>query len=228
MPPISSCPNGGFCTTLPPTSQLAASIPGLEFLDIGTGSLGDLVASLYIWGIGIVGLAAFIGIIIGGVYYLTAAGSTSMTSQGKKWISNSLFGLGLALISYLLLNTINPALVNPNQARIPLITGELNTRTGGPSRGTIPEGGACTANDCAAGSCYKDREKCIQAFGGETGICRATCTPPPKKALGEPCENQDECVSGICREFFNPPSTSCRVPAQGVTGQCTNPNCKLQ
>ncbi len=244
LPSMIPCPHGGFCATMPtPVSHLATPIPGLEFLNIGAGTLGELVASLYNWGIGIVGIAALIGIIIGGGYYLTAGGNTTMTSQGKRWISNSLFGLGLALISYLLLNTINPALVNPNQARIPLITGQLNNNTN--TTPPLPPGPQAPGGPCVGGStditkqcangatCYTAAAPlCTLAGAGQTGTCSTdTCGPTALVKHGDDCFfGGNACANGgdVCRTAI---TNGCRDMTQqdtdnGITGLCLTQSCR--
>ncbi len=61
--------------------------------------------------IGLTGVLAVIAIVIGGFQYVTAA-TLGGKSSGRDTIQNALIGLGLAISSYLILNSLNPALLN--------------------------------------------------------------------------------------------------------------------
>jgi hypothetical protein len=60
-------------------------------------------------------------IMLGGLLYLTAGGSPERVSNAKSYISNALIGLILALTSYFLLQTVNPALLNLRFPKVPLV-----------------------------------------------------------------------------------------------------------
>lgn len=98
--------------------QTEIIIPGSEpIFDNGLlrGKVGDLAGYLniiYNFLISIVGVVAGVFILIGGFQYLTAGGDAARVTGAKKRIGNALIGFILALSSYLLLNTINPDLVN--------------------------------------------------------------------------------------------------------------------
>lgn len=63
--------------------------------------------------ISIIGVLGVIMIILGGVQYMSTD-AISKKEGGKEMITNSIFGLLLALASWLILNTINPNLTNIN------------------------------------------------------------------------------------------------------------------
>jgi hypothetical protein len=69
------------------------------------------IMSLYKFGLWTIGICAVIMIMIGGFTYITSAGNSSRTTEAKKIITDAIAGVFLALISYLLLYTINPDLV---------------------------------------------------------------------------------------------------------------------
>jgi len=58
------------------------------------------------------GFLAVMMIVIGGVEYIISGASEAMRGEAKKRIENAIWGLVLALVSYLVLYTINPSLVN--------------------------------------------------------------------------------------------------------------------
>lgn len=70
----------------------------------------SFIDALYIWMLGIVGLAALFAIVIGGVQYIVS-GAVESTKAARRWITNALLGLLLAGLSWLILRTINPELV---------------------------------------------------------------------------------------------------------------------
>lgn len=80
--------------------------------------IGDYIANIYKYGIGIVGILAAVVLMFGGVVWLTAGGNQSRIGEAKSWITASLTGLVLALTSYMILYQINPDLVNSNPLRI--------------------------------------------------------------------------------------------------------------
>ncbi len=85
---------------------------GLEFLGITDKSTpGELFEKLFFFGLGLVGLAALIVLVFGGMMYLTASDSADQTKRARGYISNAIFGLVLAFLSWLILFTINPDIV---------------------------------------------------------------------------------------------------------------------
>ncbi|MFH1583443.1 MAG: pilin [Candidatus Falkowbacteria bacterium] len=72
--------------------------------------IGEYIAAIYKYAIGIVGILSAVVLMIGGVMWIIAGGSATMIGEAKSWISASLTGLVIALCSYLILYQINPAL----------------------------------------------------------------------------------------------------------------------
>lgn len=104
-------------TVIPITTQIV--IPGSKVESAVTGAvvgrvrdLADYLNTVYNWLISIVGIVAAVMLMIGGFQYLTSGGEAGRVKQAKERIGNALIGLVLAFSSYLLLNTINPQLVN--------------------------------------------------------------------------------------------------------------------
>jgi hypothetical protein len=87
------------------------------FVGVGTGSttsgnpLLDFLTQVFNFGIAIAVTLAFIMMVWGGIEYMTTD-SWQGKDNGKKRISDALWGLGLALVSYTILWTINPCLVD--------------------------------------------------------------------------------------------------------------------
>ncbi len=99
------------------SSVNSSSIPGkytpMEEIP-GFGKLEDFPAylmAIYKFGLWAIGTSAMFMIMIGGYMYLTSAGNNSQTGKAKGIITDAIAGLILALVSYVLLYTINPELV---------------------------------------------------------------------------------------------------------------------
>ena len=67
--------------------------------------------NFYLLGLSLVGISALLMIVWGGIDYVVAGDSTSRVEAGRKKITNALWGVFIAGISYALLYTINPDLV---------------------------------------------------------------------------------------------------------------------
>jgi len=89
------------------TDQVTNAAPSAE-----EGNIAKLVQYIYTFAMLAAGLAVIGGLIYGGVRYLFAGGSITKMFAARSQVRNALYGLGLILISYLILYTINPALVN--------------------------------------------------------------------------------------------------------------------
>jgi|GEM_PF-1789181 len=91
------------------TPPIAHAQVGLDFLNLPPGAeIGDVLARLYVYGVGLVAIIAVIMLVIGGVQYMVAGEKDP--SSAKERIRNAIWGLILALCSYLILYTINPDL----------------------------------------------------------------------------------------------------------------------
>ncbi|MCX6754986.1 MAG: M15 family metallopeptidase [Candidatus Nomurabacteria bacterium] len=95
--PDSNDPNNKNCVHTQPT-------------DSNPCPFGDYLNALIKVFIGLCAVLAMIMIVIGGIEYMTSE-LISSKEEGKKRITGALFGLIIALSSYALLNTINPAVL---------------------------------------------------------------------------------------------------------------------
>lgn len=89
--------------------QLLEKIPGAE--NVGSDMKG-YVENIYLVGLILVVLSAVLMLSIGGFMYLTSAGNTSALGSAKTIIWDSLIGLTIALVAWLILNVINPDLIS--------------------------------------------------------------------------------------------------------------------
>jgi hypothetical protein len=74
-------------------------------------TFGGYTVAIYEFLLSMVGIVAMVMIIIGGFRYMTSTGNASAMADAKDMIFNALLGLGLALLSWLILYTINPDLI---------------------------------------------------------------------------------------------------------------------
>ena len=99
------------------------SIGGAEGIDSET-TLPEYVKYIFRVSLIIVALASFAVLIYGGFIFLTSSGSPTSHGEGKNWLFSGVLGLIIALCSYIILNAINPDLLN---IRLDNLTGESTT-----------------------------------------------------------------------------------------------------
>ncbi len=80
--------------------------------DSGTLFIAQYVQAIYNYGISIGAILATVVLMAAGVVWLTSGGSQSQIGRAKEMITGSLVGLSLLFGSWIILNTINPALVD--------------------------------------------------------------------------------------------------------------------
>lgn len=99
---------------IPFTPQV--SIPGTNFVanqtvNITPTTLAEYIKGLYSFGVVAATIVAVIVVMYGGFLWLMAGGNSSQVKSAQSWITGAITGLTLLLMSWLLLQTINPALV---------------------------------------------------------------------------------------------------------------------
>lgn len=125
--PVCRSEIGGHCVVVDTKSETSVSdrailrelaqtsgvkIPGLEFLNVTRKSPpGEVFKQIYIFGIGITGISALVVIVGSAIWYITAGDNKGRIDQARGWMKNAIFGLILALLSWLILYTINRDLV---------------------------------------------------------------------------------------------------------------------
>ncbi len=196
----------------------------------GCVDLGKYLAGVFQSAIGIAGILAVIMIVVCGIQ-LMAAGSVSGKSAAKECITNAIFGLLLAIGSWLILNTINPFLV------IGTPTAGINAADLSPAVHTATNAPNPTQKGCYFQ--YKDLVSGDTRFNGAD-----TC--PACETLRNSVQ-ADSSHYEILSSCYDPkitggPSASTPPPITSVSGsvtcpltganlcetkyrQCTNPNC---
>ena len=99
----------------------------------------DLIVAVYRFALMGAGLLAFGAILWGSIRYTTAGGNTSTQGDARDQIYQAFLGLFLLLAGYLILRTINPAIVAPSLFDI---TGSLSGDVIGARGGRLPGVGA--------------------------------------------------------------------------------------
>jgi hypothetical protein len=112
---------GGYCANL---AQISASglAQTINAAGDGAGGAGDILARIYTTSTVFVALAAFVMFTIGGVTYLIAGDNQNRVTQAKTFMTNAIMGLAIALLSWLVLFTINPDLVRTLSVNLPKLT----------------------------------------------------------------------------------------------------------
>ncbi|OGF43911.1 hypothetical protein A2303_02390 [Candidatus Falkowbacteria bacterium RIFOXYB2_FULL_47_14] len=110
-------------------------------LQNNTSPIGNYIKTVYRYAIGGVGILAAVVMMFGGVIWITAGGNASRVGEAKAWIGAALSGLVLALLSYMVLNAINPALINFRISTIEPIESDGLTETAPGAEGWIFDSG---------------------------------------------------------------------------------------
>ena len=75
-------------------------------------NIGEFIVLMYKYLLTIASIVAVVVVIIAGAQWITSGGNSEAIGSAKKRIGGALIGLFIAYMSYFVLNTINPALVN--------------------------------------------------------------------------------------------------------------------
>ena len=145
----------------------------------------EYISILFKAGLAVAGVLALVFLLYGAILYTVSSsrGNVQGEAQAKERIYSVFLGLGLLLLSYLILYTINPDLV-----KLKMPTMKIN-----PEPGT-PEGEKTT---------YPDYETCYEEVRKKE--CNLWCPDVPQLATEEMIEECDKCIEKYCGK---PPSQS--------------------
>ncbi len=112
------CDKDGWGKCLPANqTKLSIAFGGKnEFTDVG-----QYILTVYNYALVAAGILAVVMIIIAGAQWTASGGSSEIIGSAKKRIVGSVVGLLIAYLSYVILNTINPALVNLRLPQVYLV-----------------------------------------------------------------------------------------------------------
>ena len=83
----------------------------VKTIDGSFASLKGYISGIYRFGMAITGILAVIVLALGGITWLTSGGNANSIAKAKQYIWGSITGLVLALLSYTILNMVNPDIV---------------------------------------------------------------------------------------------------------------------
>ncbi len=171
---------------------LLEKIPGAE--SVGS-DLKGYVENIYLVALILVVLSAIFMLSVGGFMYLTSAGNTSALGSAKTIIWDSLIGLTIALVAWLILNVINPDLIkvslnglSPTPVIVqPTGTTPVGGGTSGTCGGLSPQAGI-NCGDASQGlsdvlACMKGKgiTAAVSSIGDSAGFntCKNSWSRPP-------------------------------------------------
>lgn len=184
-----------------------APLPGLEntvSLE-GDNALGKYLNVILNLVIGIAAVLAMVMIVMGGIQYMTSE-LPHMKEGGKERITNAVFGLILALGSYLLLSTINPDLLKTDLSSLKDVTVEvkLEPETGVPTKTiTLTKAGGGSTSLTA---CDDTQMENVSVFGTNVRVYKGVVSSLKKintmwLAFPEAQRYKVNSISGyVCRE----------------------------
>lgn len=180
-----------FGATDPKTGGYA--IPG------STASIAKYIKVIYKYAIGIVGILAAVVLMVGGVMWIVAGGNATAIGEAKAWIGASLTGLVLALMSYLILATVNPALVDLKTTTIQTVA-TTATSTNSTNYDTCCKTDSECVNKKGSGYICNTAVSqaqllvCNSSYSDATGICQALGST----AEGGVCQpSNSTCATGL-------------------------------
>ena len=200
-----------------PTDHLCYCIAPSYQLEIPFGTttqvvnISDYVQKFYRYLLGFSIIVAIIMVMIGGLQYVLAS-STGDTKNAKTRITNAVIGLALLFCAALILQTVNPQLMQlqapvlPAMNQIPIAPAN---NQGGPCRADAdcPKYWACAGANTNTGT----SGTCVATQAQGLGICSATspcasgqicnaahCAMPGTVHAGANCTVDTACISGNC------------------------------
>lgn len=194
---------------------LQVPLPQLTSIEPGSSALAVYIGNIYKFACAVAGILAVVMIVLGGYRYIFSAGNQKSIGEAKGMISSALLGLVLVFCSYLLLRTLNPALVSLKMNIPNVTTGALNLKLN--EKGlTCPPGaeivGTGTTEEKALESCESwCTGKGIQTLplpkaGNGTGWCCGCKGGCDKESLEKNKLGKMDCIT-YCRNKFGPQAT---------------------
>ncbi|MDO8462675.1 MAG: hypothetical protein Q7S96_00150 [bacterium] len=102
------------------TIPIRVHIPGTDGDVTAVANVGSYIAAIYRWAVPLAAVVAVVVIMVGGVLWMVG-GAAGQVQRAKTFIMNAVIGLGLVLLSYLILQTVNPDLVQLSLPRTAII-----------------------------------------------------------------------------------------------------------
>lgn len=124
---------------------------------------GHWIQYIFVFALSIVGLAVIAAFVWAGIEYMTAGDNSSKVSSARSRMWSAVQGLIILLGSYIVLNTINPDLVNIREPKIELYIESHWREYYEPDR-KQPIGGSCTGDGgCISNKCDTSAGRCVES-----------------------------------------------------------------
>jgi hypothetical protein len=201
--------------------------------ETGTKFIAQYIQAVYRYGISVGAILATVVLMAAGVVWLTSGGNQGQIGKAKEMITGSLVGLFLLFGSYMILNTINPNLVNFKTQKIEGIDKmelgccEYTEYTTPPSM-SLANGGSWTGGQGYKTAKYLDSIGCAELpYGG--GKFYPDAAPSPERITSK-CEKVGCCsliiqqigakgpVMGSLKLQFPSTSKNCPTKKFGYAG----------
>lgn len=165
---------------------------GSKFIDVPY--IAQYISGIYTYILGVITLIAVTMIIFGGIKYVTAGGDSSRVASAKTNITNAVIGIFIAFGTYLILSTINPALVTLIPLHIKVVSRiEIHLFSAMDTESGFKDAASADANETAASEGGID--------GGPSGGSKPTeqisesCTPKADAASATTCEQKQDLLA---------------------------------
>lgn len=190
-----------------------ANLPPLEPKPIDPETfLGNVIVGVYHYGVWLTITAAIFATMLGGLLWLLAGGNASRVDTAKRLITSSIFGLVIAFTSYLILQGINPRLL---ELKLPTIQSTalegvicckvINAQT--PTYRRVPSVGANAKCDPAV---YREEpEPMVMCNAGFGGCC--ICTSPSNQYETTGCYYWPQGREELCGVSGFPEAGNCTL-----------------
>jgi len=159
--------------------------------------IGQYIAGVYRYAIGIVGILAAVILMIGGVIWITAGGNQTRVGEAKTWIGASLTGLLLALCSYLILYQVNPKLTQETPIKVSIPGKITNAKDTGCEWTKLVTNQYC--KDVKDGWINSDSDQCSGKKANESDVC--CCPPCPEECKKVGCAYCKECENCFSMDY---------------------------
>jgi hypothetical protein len=213
------------------TAGLAGALPALAlqvgdypvFFNIRAGmTLTELVSAIFNFILLAGGAAGVVAVIWGGINYLTSAGDPTKMGDARNQVFAAILGLIILFSSWIILNTINPDLVNirePGSLPAPAIIQPPETPVGPPPE--TPAGFSYVPLGKTIDDVISQEEETIPLMRQFASLM-AQCSID--LCEGGECEYQEEVCTPVCTLVITThgPEEACAVICQMVTKTCSS------
>lgn len=181
---------------------LIAPIPGKEGIKTAT-DFASYLQALFPFLLSIAAALAFVMIVLGGIFYMTSGGNPAAVGSAKNRIKSALIGLLIAVSSYLIINAINPNLLNLDFSGsiTPITTPPSSVPPSNGSSPPPPPSSGETLTDAEARAMLEEANIEVTSTGNCHDATKPSCTSLegiPKVAVDKVILAQQQCAVNNC------------------------------